>query len=1062
MLVEQVFEAWLFPDPQSALQQLYLDPSWLANGENITEGILNVSITSGNEIYEGPQQGIETGQFTIVTRNPAMDPKVNPKLKYNSVIKFRDKRTNGEFFRGFVTDIQVEYQRQDNPIITITGTDIFGAMQRVVVSQTTHDAIMALSTGPTWNGITFNDFIPYMYDFTSKYLVTEQWDGAGISNGFWFNASLGFTEQDVGNLAYSPAKYIPQVGESYLEVVNKYKQTNLTSFNDRDVFGAGVEPFDFIGVTPFPKYDSNFWYPQEDPKISFPYYIFSSDPADDRPYRSILIDNGYNRVINQVDISNEYRYVEDGELKSTTEGFTRLSNESIEEYAISRASISTIYPEDAPLSNSSWANRYSQNIFQVTQYPGQEIKQITFDNARSTSILDSYSFYPIDSMIRIKHEIYNGQTIDLVNDIAGITHNISPDDWEMTFILKPSKQELVFNYQGQLPTIQMNATEGDTNFNFTATLVDYDPTTVTNALWVLSSTDFNQARFIWPYAINGAPYKDGQIRNGTTQTWNFDDDGILAPYSFDPNSPYSNPTDNRYGGYGPGTWYVYAFLFLTNRFMVVLQQELTVGTPEVEADFGWSQNLINNYGQVQFTDTSTNNEQGEADSFLWDFGDGTTSTLRNPIHTYNPAPDETEYEVSLTVFVYGEFETKVYSTKTETITLAQPTMTADFTWVANAQVITFTNTSTNVGFEEPDAYLWDFGDGTTSTVKNPVHTFPVTDVNVPQSYTVTLTTRNIWEQTASVTKTITTVALNESGTFPVRYIKLSIDPYQKAGTVPLGGDYEAITPTMFQLNVPTSGTGANLAYLKPAIGFNDNSIPRLFWLAMDGSNVQQSLGWEYFLTRQASANQNTFGLGAASRNSFSGVPYNRVRWEVVIDLGTNTQLIKDIKLSFADLIDASFPGQIFTESFYPKINIQFANTVTTYTPNPAGTYGPPTLNGNWVNVGYIKLDGGRIDPTQPAGVRTSIINKPIFKMRPFPLNIPYFNYTFNDKIVSFTSVETADSYAWTFGDGTTSTDKDPVKTYASYGTYTVTLAVTNGGIVTRTTTEPVIVQAPVI
>lgn len=82
-------------------------------------------------------------------------------------------------------------------------------------------------------------------------------------------------------------------------------------------------------------------------------------------------------------------------------------------------------------------------------------------------------------------------------------------------------------------------------------------------------------------------------------------------------------------------------------------------------------------------------------------------------------------------------------------------------------------------------------------------------------------------------------------------------------------------------------------------------------------------------------------------------------------------------------------------------------------------------------------------------------------MRPFPLNIPYFLYTFNDKIVSFTSVETADSYAWDFGDGTTSTLKDPVKTYASYGTYTVTLEVTNDAVITRTTTEPVIVQAPI-
>jgi PKD repeat protein len=80
-------------------------------------------------------------------------------------------------------------------------------------------------------------------------------------------------------------------------------------------------------------------------------------------------------------------------------------------------------------------------------------------------------------------------------------------------------------------------------------------------------------------------------------------------------------------------------------------------------------------------------------------------------------------------------------------------------------------------------------------------------------------------------------------------------------------------------------------------------------------------------------------------------------------------------------------------------------------------------------------------------------------IRPMPPTIPYFKYTFNNTTVSFTSVETADSYAWTFGDGTTSTVKNPVKTYASKGTYTVSLAVTNGGVVTRTTTEPVIVES---
>jgi PKD repeat protein len=1055
MIVAEVFKVYLYADPLVALT----DPN-LEEAEDITSGILNVNIVEGTDLYEGPQQQIDTGQFTIVTRNPAMDPKINPNLKYNSAIKFYDERV-GEFFRGYVTDIQVEYQRKDDPIITITGTDIFGAAQRVVVDQDTHDAIMALSTGSTWNGLTFSEFIPYMYDFTSKYLDVNALVAPGFPEpaGFWFDSSQAFGEQILGNLRFSPAKYIPQVGETYLDVMNKYAQTNLTSFSAKSEFG-----YDYINVSTFPKYDPNYWDPAIDPYVSYTDYDFSSDPADGKPYETILIDNGYNRVINQVDISNEYRFVDAGELKSESEGFTRTSAESIEDYAISRASISTIYPALEPgLSVASWANRYSQNIFQLTEFPGQEIQKITFDNARYEDVQNesSYSNYSLNQMIRIKHQINNDETIDRIYDIGGITHNISPDKWEMGFTLKPSASDFIFKLQGQIPTLQMNALTGDTNFNFTATLENLDPTKISQVTWALSATNANDIALLYPYINQGNMFKNGIARTGLTQTWNFDDDGVLAPYSFDPDSTYEAPTDNRYGGYGPGVWSVYAMIFFSaeTRAMLVLQQELIVGTPEVEADFGWAQNTTNNFGQVSFVDTSVNNEVGEPDSYAWDFGDGNTSSERNPIHVYNPGPSDTEYDVSLTVFVYGEDEEKIYSTHTETVTLIQPEMTADFTWVANAQVVTFTNTSTNVGFEEPDAYLWDFGDGTTSTLKNPVHTFPVTDVNVSQSFSVTLTTRNIWEQTESVTKTVTTTALNESGTFPVRYIKFSIDEYQKAGNP--GGSYHlTITPVMSVLKAVTSGTNANLAYIKPLIGFNDNSIPTLFWLSTDGANVQQSLGWEYFLTRDIQTNQRAYGLGAASK-SLPASTYKKVRWELVVDIGTNTQLIKDIILRFEDLIDAGLPGQILTEDFYPRINIEFANVVTDYTPNPAGTFGPPTLNGNWVDVGYIKLDGGRMDPTQTAGVRTTA-TKSIFKMRPLPLNIPYFNYTFNDKIVSFTSVETADSYAWDFGDSTTSTDKDPVKTYSSYGTYTVTLAVTNGGIVTRTTTEPVIVQAPVI
>ena len=47
---------------------------------------------------------------------------------------------------------------------------------------------------------------------------------------------------------------------------------------------------------------------------------------------------------------------------------------------------------------------------------------------------------------------------------------------------------------------------------------------------------------------------------------------------------------------------------------------------------------------VQFTDDSRST--GTVNQWLWDFGDGTTSTDQNPVHTYTEAKT---YTVSLTV-----------------------------------------------------------------------------------------------------------------------------------------------------------------------------------------------------------------------------------------------------------------------------------------------------------------------------------------------------------------------------------------------------------------------------
>ena len=71
-----------------------------------------------------------------------------------------------------------------------------------------------------------------------------------------------------------------------------------------------------------------------------------------------------------------------------------------------------------------------------------------------------------------------------------------------------------------------------------------------------------------------------------------------------------------------------------------------------------------------------------------------------------------------------------------------------------------------------------------------------------------------------------------------------------------------------------------------------------------------------------------------------------------------------------------------------------------------------------------------------------------------------FTYEVEELIVTFTNTSTnATSYSWDFGDSNSSTDKDPVHTYASRGTYDVVLTVfneslTNEQSMTIEVTEP--------
>ena len=110
---------------------------------------------------------------------------------------------------------------------------------------------------------------------------------------------------------------------------------------------------------------------------------------------------------------------------------------------------------------------------------------------------------------------------------------------------------------------------------------------------------------------------------------------------------------------------------------------------------------------TQFTDAST----GPVTSYEWLFGDGGTSTDRNPTHTYATAGS---YQATLTVFT--AFGCSASLTKTVRVD-NQPV--ADFTVTdgCRGSNTTFTNTSTGAA-----TYLWEYGDGATSAAATPTST----------------------------------------------------------------------------------------------------------------------------------------------------------------------------------------------------------------------------------------------------------------------------------------------------------------------------------------------------
>ena len=132
---------------------------------------------------------------------------------------------------------------------------------------------------------------------------------------------------------------------------------------------------------------------------------------------------------------------------------------------------------------------------------------------------------------------------------------------------------------------------------------------------------------------------------------------------------------------------------------------------------------------VQFADLT--DPPGTVATWLWDFGDGNISTSQNPLHVYQTAG---VYDVSLTITdIGGCINTMEQPGLVNYIPYPNPLFSVNDTVGCIGEPFTFTNSSTG----NATSYIWNFGDGGTSTVTNPTHVYTASG-----TYSVTLTAFN--------------------------------------------------------------------------------------------------------------------------------------------------------------------------------------------------------------------------------------------------------------------------------------------------------------------------------
>lgn len=297
-----------------------------------------------------------------------------------------------------------------------------------------------------------------------------------------------------------------------------------------------------------------------------------------------------------------------------------------------------------------------------------------------------------------------------------------------------------------------------------------------------------------------------------------------------------------------------------------------------------------------------------------------------------------------------------------------------------------------------NSYKWDFGDGSAiSTVENPEHTYTVVG-----TYTVKLTATNEKGDSVLIKKD---------------FVKVNSKPTLPAGEMLYGGNMEngnfwstnkcnpADVSTFewnYTANAPTGAAGGNLRIQTTGKGFNTAIY----------QEVTLKAGYTYLFDGFF---KDVKGVSDYWCEGFIGtvIPTDGVDY-------TPTQGTKIFGM------DTWNGLQSLTD-----VQISKKTTVAPFKPTADGVYYFVLKMGSNASAAReILLDELTLKETLP--VKADFYAETVSGVA--PLTVQFYDLSTN-----------ATSWAWDFGDGTTSTEQDPIHTYTTGGTFTVKLTASNSG-----------------